>query len=95
MNLDKEIYLKNTKLMRGHINVGSGLDITIEELSKIIKKITRFQGSIEFDNNKLEGTPRKLLNSKLLNSLGWESKISLEEGLLKTYEEFLLNYESN
>ena len=92
MNLDKEIYLKNTKLMRGHINVGSGLDITIEELSKIIKKITRFQGSIEFDNNKLEGTPRKLLNSKLLNSLGWESKISLEEGLLKTYEEFLLNY---
>ena len=71
------------------------MDITIEELSKIIKKITKFQGSIEFDNNKLEGTPRKLLDSKLLNSLGWESKISLEEGLLKTYEEFLLNYESN
>ena len=95
MNLDKKIYLKKTTLMRGHINVGSGLDITIEELSRIIKKITEFQGSIEFDNNKLEGTPRKLLDSKLLNSLGWKSKISLEEGLLKTYKEFLLNYETN
>ena len=95
MNLDQKVYLKKTTKMRCHINVGSGKDITIEELSKIIKEVTEFKGSIEFDKNKLEGTPRKLLDSKLLNSLGWKSKISLKEGLLKTYEEFLLNYESN
>ena len=61
MNLDQKVYLKKTTKMRCHINVGSGKHITIEELSKIIKEVTEFKGSIEFDKNKLEGTPRKLL----------------------------------
>lgn len=63
------------------INIGTGEDITIEELVMLIKKIAGFEGKIVFDKDKPEGTPRKLLDVSRINQLGWKAKITLEQGL--------------
>ncbi len=68
------------------INVGTGEDITIRELSEIISKVTKFPGFTNWDTTKPNGTPRKLLDVTKIKSLGWKPKISLEEGIEKTYE---------
>jgi len=89
MNLDREIYNQFTEPMCSHINVGSGQEITIEELAKLIKEVVGYKGQINFDTTKPEGTIRKLLDSKVINSLGWSPKFDLRNGLIKTYEYFL------
>jgi len=89
MNLDKDTYDKNTKKMCSHINVGMGEDLSIGELAKTIKKIIGFEGDIEFDSSKPDGSPRKLMDSSRLNSLGWIPKVELERGLAITYENYL------
>lgn len=71
------------------VNIGSGEEVSIFELAQLMKKVTQFNGDLCFDAGKPDGTPRKLLDCSLLNSLGWHSKISLEEGLHKTYQWFL------
>lgn len=68
------------------INIGTGEDITIRELSEIISKVTKFPGFTNWDTTKPNGTPRKLLDITKIKSLGWKPKISLEEGIEKTYE---------
>ena len=68
------------------INVGTGEDITIRELSEIISKVTKFPGFTNWDTTKPNGTPRKLLDVTKIKSLGWKPKISLEEGIEKTYD---------
>ena len=88
MNLDKNIYDEYTQPMNSHINLGFGTDITIGELSKIIKRIVKFDGDIIFDEEKLIGTPQKLMNSSRLNSLGWTPHTNIEEGISKTYKSF-------
>ena len=88
MNLPKNIYIKNTKPKCSHINVGSGLDITINELAKTIKDITGYKGKIEFDHSKPDGTKRKLLDSQSIFKLDWKPRTSLKKGLLRTYESF-------
>ncbi len=95
MNLAKNKYLKNIKSKISHINVGSGLDLTIKDLAKKIKEITQFKGVIEFDVNKPDGMKRKLLDSKLINNLGWKPEISLDQGLRATYEDFLKKNQLN
>jgi len=77
--------------MCSHINVGTGRDITIAELAKTMGKIVGFQGDIEFDTSKPDGTPRKLMDVSRLRSLGWEYSIELEQGLGMTYEWLLGN----
>jgi GDP-L-fucose synthase len=67
------------------INVGLGEDISIGELAEIISREVGFQGTLSFDTSKPDGTPRKLLDSSMLRSLGWEPKVSLEEGIRRTY----------
>ena len=69
----------------GIINIGTGKDISIKELALTIKKITGFKGEIEFDTTKPNGTPKKLLNVKKIERIGWKHKISLNEGLKMTY----------
>ncbi len=91
MNLDKIVYDKNTSLMCSHINIGSGTDLTIKELAETIKEIVNFKGEISFDITKPDGSPRKLLDSKKINNLGFKSEISLKEGLIKTYKAFIKN----
>ena len=68
------------------INVGTGEDIFIEKLAKMIKKIVGYNGEIEWDKDKPDGTLRKLLDVKKIHKLGWKHKISLEEGVALTYE---------
>tara|TARA_Y100000389_G_scaffold200030_1_gene239652 strand:- start:751 stop:1707 length:957 start_codon:yes stop_codon:yes gene_type:complete len=88
MNLDKKIYNKHTSSMCSHVNVGSGIELSIKELSEIIKEIVGFKGKIIFDHDKPDGSLRKFLNCVKLNNLGFEPKISLREGLKKTYKEY-------
>ena len=73
------------------VNVGSNHEISIKNLALMIKELIGFEGSIIFDKSKPDGNPRKLLDSSLINSLGWESSTSLEEGLLKTFNWFKNN----
>lgn len=91
MNLNKSIYDENTELMSSHINVGTGVDCTIRELVETVAKVVGFKGSIKFDTSKPDGAPRKLMNVSRLKSLGWESSVSLEEGLNYSYQWFLEN----
>lgn len=91
MNLDKPTYDTHTQTMLSHINVGSGYDLTIEDLAKTIGKVIGYAGQIKFDRTKPDGTPRKLMDSTRLNNLGWHAKISLEDGLSLTYNDFLKN----
>jgi GDP-L-fucose synthase len=74
---------------RGLINVGIGEDLTINELANLIIKIVGFEGRIEHDTSKPDGTPRKLLDVSRLSALGWKAKISLEEGIRNVYHQFL------
>ena len=89
MNLKKSYYKSFTKPMLSHINVGSGRDVTIKNLSKIIKKVVGYKGKIEYDLTKPDGPKRKLMDSSLINSTGWVPKISLENGLKETYQIYL------
>ena len=89
MDIDKSILDKHIEPMCSHINVGSGIDLTIKELAESIKKVVGYKGQISFDLTKPDGNPSKLIDSQLLNSLGWKPKINLKDGLLKTYKDFL------
>lgn len=91
MNVEKKIYDKQTTEMCSHINVGSGKDLTIKELAEIIKEVVGFKGNINFDTNKPDGTKRKLLDCKRLNNLGFQAQISLNDGLVKTYHDYITN----
>ena len=75
------------------LNIGSGEEISIAELANLIQKVIGFEGEIVFDKNKPDGNPRKLLDSSKINSLGWESKTTLHDGLKTTYDWYLKNQE--
>ncbi len=74
------------------INVGTGEDIEIIELAKLIAEIAGYEGEIKTDTSKPDGMPRKLVDTTKLNTLGWHSKTSLEDGIKTTYDWFLENY---
>lgn len=78
----------------GAINVGTGSDITIEDLAYLVKRIVGFEGAIVFDTSKPDGTPKKQLNVSKINQLGWSAKISLEEGIRLAYDSFLTNWKN-
>ena len=67
------------------LNIGSGEEVSILELSEIIKNIVGFEGKITFNKNMPDGNPRKLLDSSKINNYGWSPKINLKDGLIKTY----------
>ena len=71
----------------GFVNIGTGEDITIKDLTLLIKHIVGYEGEIRHDTTKPDGTPRKLMDVSRLNSLGWKASITLEEGIRKVYEE--------
>ncbi|PWG82522.1 GDP-L-fucose synthase [Pararcticibacter amylolyticus] len=71
------------------INIGTGEDVTIKELALTVKKIIGFEGELEFDTTKPDGTPRKLMDVSKLHSYGWKHKVELEEGIQLAYEDFL------
>jgi GDP-L-fucose synthase len=89
MELDDQTYWSAVSPMMSHINVGSGEDCTIAELAQLVADVTGFNGRIEFDHSRPDGTPRKLLDVSLLHSTGWSHAISLPAGLKDTYAWFL------
>jgi len=91
MNIDKKDYIKSTAPQQSHINVGSGVDLKISELVTMIAKITGFTGTIHYDTSMPDGAPRKLMDITLINSLGWQQNIDLEEGLQATYRWYQAN----
>jgi GDP-L-fucose synthase len=88
MGLERAFYMQHINPMQSHINVGYGSDITIEELARTVMQVTGFSGKIIFDASKPDGPPRKLMNSKKLNMLGWQPRIDLVSGLKLAYEDF-------
>ena len=94
MQLDAGLYKSKINPRCSHINVGTGSDVSILELAKLIKEIVQFKGQILFDKTKPDGSPRKLLNVDLLRSLGWQHSISLVKGLEKTYYWFCENLDT-
>lgn len=89
MELDKSTYEQHTKPMQSHINVGFGSDVTIEELAQMIGRVVGYRGKVNFDINKPDGAPKKLMNSNKLKNMGWEPRVGLKEGLALTYAEFV------
>ena len=89
MDLDKSIYDAHTSPMESHINVGYGSDVTIAELAKAVGEAVGYQGEINFDISKPDGTPKKWMDSSKLNRLGWRPHVALKQGLEKAYAEFL------
>ena len=79
-------FLMQTYNEPGLINIGTGEDIAIADLAQMIKKIVGYNGTIEHDLSKPDGTPRKLLDVRKLTSTGWKAKIALEEGIMAVYE---------
>ncbi len=71
----------------GFVNVGTGTDVTILELASLIKKIVGYEGALNFDSSKPDGTPRKLMDVSKLAALGWKASIPLEDGVSKVYQE--------
>ncbi len=94
MNLDNDSYQQHTQPMLSHINVGTGVDCTIKELTETVAKVVGFEGNIEWDTSKPDGTPRKLMDVTRLRNLGWSYSIDLEDGLRDAYQWFLDNPES-
>ena len=81
--------------MCSHINVGSGSELSIKELAETIKEIVGFKGEINFDPTKLEGSDRKFLDSKRIDNIGFTPKINLKEGLIKTYQDYIIKLNEN
>jgi GDP-L-fucose synthase len=71
------------------INIGSGIEISIRDLAYQIKDVVNYRGEIDFDASKPDGTPRKLLDCSKIHSMGWKHKTKLNDGLEKTYSDFL------
>lgn len=94
MNLDQTTYEANTDPMLSHINVGTGVDCTIRELAETMAEVTGFNGALEWDTSKPDGTPRKLMDVSKLDRLGWRASISLKSGLEHTYQWFLEHQDS-
>uniref|UniRef100_A0A1D1Y1I8 GDP-L-fucose synthase n=1 Tax=Anthurium amnicola TaxID=1678845 RepID=A0A1D1Y1I8_9ARAE len=88
---DAVVFLLDKYSGLGHVNVGSGKEVTIRGLAEIVKEVVGFEGEIVWDSTKPDGTPRKLMDSSKLAELGWSPKISLREGLADTYKWYLAN----
>lgn len=89
MDLDKPDYDRETEPMLSHINIGSGEDIAILDLARMVARVTGFEGRIETDPTKPDGTPRKLMDVSRLARMGWQAGIGLEDGIRGTYDWFL------
>jgi GDP-L-fucose synthase len=85
------LFALQNQLKYGLYNVGTGKDLTIKDLAKIIQKVTNHKGEIIWDSSKPDGTPRKLLDTELLRKEGWKHTIDLEKGIEKTFNWFIKN----
>lgn len=87
-------YLLENYNEAGLINIGTGTDISIKELAELIQETTDYKGTIRWNSEKPNGTPRKLMDSSKMHQLGWKHSIDLEEGIRQTYQWFLENVDT-
>ena len=87
--LDKVKFENNIKKMQSHVNIGTGIDLTIRELAQTIKQVVGFKGRIIFDKTRPDGTERKLMNIDLIKKLGWKAQTKLSDGLNLSYHDYL------
>ena len=95
MSVDKKTYNEHTTSMCSHINIGSNKELSIKELAETIKEIVGFKGEINFDLTKPDGSYRKFLDSKRIDNLGFKPEISLKEGLIITYQDYITKLNEN
>lgn len=88
---DACVFLMNHYSGNETVNLGTGKELTIKELTELVKKVVGYEGEIKWDPTKPDGTPRKLLDVSKLESLGWHYKTELEEGIRLSYQDFLTN----
>ena len=94
LDLPQAAYARETEPMRSHLNVGTGTDLAIADLARMIAAITGFTGQIRFDTSRPDGTARKLLDVSRLARLGWQAQIPLQQGLATTYDWFLTHQDT-
>jgi len=94
LDLPKRDYDANTEPMLSHINVGTGSDISILELAQLVARITGFNGEITTDPSKPDGSPRKLMDVRRLDTMGWRAQTGLEAGIAETYQWYLANVDN-
>lgn len=92
MNLDSELFQTHVTPMHSYLNVGSGSEISIRDLTEMIATSVGYKGEIIWDRSKPDGAPRKLMNSSKLTSLGWTAKVNLSDGLKLAYQDFKNNF---
>lgn len=92
MGLSRGAHASLTEPMCGHINVGSGADLSISELALLVAEVVGYKGLVEFDRSKPDGSPRKLMDSSLLTQTGWKPSITLRDGLMTAVADFRLRY---
>jgi GDP-L-fucose synthase len=95
LGLDEQTYKANTQPMLSHINVGTGKDVTIQEMAQTMKEVVGYKGVLIFDTSKPDGAPRKLIDVTRLKNMGWKYSVDLEEGLEKTYKWYLSDKKTN
>ena len=83
---DALLHLMNNYSAESHVNIGTGEDLSINELALLVKEVVGYQGQIVYDSSKPDGTPRKLLNVSLLHNIGWHHKVSLRQGIEIVYK---------
>jgi GDP-L-fucose synthase len=88
LDLPRAAWEDETTPMRGHLNVGTGADISIADLARIVARVTGFPGPVLFDRSRPDGAPRKLLDVTRLGRLGWRARIGLEDGIVRTCDWF-------
>jgi GDP-L-fucose synthase len=85
---DACVYLMQNYNGSQHVNIGTGVDLSIKDLALLIQKIVGYTGEIKHDLTKPDGTPRKLMDVSFLHQQGWKNTIDLEEGIKQVYEDF-------
>ena len=85
------VYLMESYSDSELVNIGTGIDVTIKELAETVKQIVGFEGEINWDTSRPDGTPRKLMDVSKLHGLGWKHKIELKDGIALAYQDFLTN----
>ena len=89
LELDKQEFENNIKKMQSHVNIGTGIDLTIRELAQTVKKVVGYEGRIVFDKTRPDGVSRKLMNIDLIKKLGWKTQTRLNDGLTLSYHDYL------
>ena len=89
MNIPKGDYEQSIPVRSSHVNIGTGSDVSIKELVTLLVSVIGYEGKIQWDTSKPDGTPRKLLDVSRINELGWQASIKLKDGLQLTYQSYL------